>query len=360
MPRLCAGKLLPLRRRLLASPLRYLILFAVYMGVFTHLAERDYYTEFSYPLNIDVLPLVRSLRSGIKDGPRILFVIKSALPHFDRRMAIRQTWGFERRFSDVVIRTVFLLGTATDNHLIQSKINEEAEKFGDIVQADFLDSYYNNTLKTMSGLKWAVENCPNASFVVFSDDDMYISTKNLLQFVRNPSSYPLIKEANSYLPQNPEHRERSLKQQIPEDDSRISSAGSDEELDDDFRLYAGYVFHSPPLRHRSSKWYVSLSEYPFHLWPPYVTAGAYVLSRSALYDLHYGSSYTQYFRFDDVFLGLVARKARIDPIHCPEFYFWKKPYSNPQSYRHVIASHGYHEPAELVKIWSQQKSLGFA
>ena len=34
------------------------------MGVFTHLAERDYYTEFSYPLNIDVLPLVRSLRSG--------------------------------------------------------------------------------------------------------------------------------------------------------------------------------------------------------------------------------------------------------------------------------------------------------
>ena len=86
-------------------------------------------------------------------------------------MAIRQTWGFERRFSDVVIRTVFLLGTATDNHhLIQSKINEEAEKFGDIVQADFLDSYYNNTLKTMSGLKWAVENCPNASFVVFSGD----------------------------------------------------------------------------------------------------------------------------------------------------------------------------------------------
>ena len=80
----------------------------------------------------------------------------------------------------------------------------------------------------------------NQLLILFiTDDDMYISTKNLLQFVRNPSNYPLIKETVSYLPQNPEHRERSLKQQIPEDDSRISSAGSDEELDDDFRLYAG-------------------------------------------------------------------------------------------------------------------------
>jgi hypothetical protein len=27
-------------------------------------------------------------------------------------------------------------------------------------QGDFVDSYYNNTIKTMMGLRWAVETCP--------------------------------------------------------------------------------------------------------------------------------------------------------------------------------------------------------
>lgn len=220
------------------------------MGVFTHLAERDYHTEFSYPLDIDVYPLVQEIRrfgspksvqpinvfnfSYLKpclhkcalpeeDPPRILFVIKSALPHFERRMAIRQTWGNESRFPDVIIRTVFLLGTSPSPDL-QRAVDQEDLLHGDVVQADFLDSYYNNTLKTMSGLKWAVEHCPLARFIVFSDDDMFISTKNLLRFIRDPSNYPQSPDVDP----PPEHRERSLKQ----DDG------------DDLRLYAGKMFWS--------------------------------------------------------------------------------------------------------------------
>ena len=56
----------------------------------------------------------------------------------------------------------------------------------------------------------------------------------------------------------------------------------DFDLPEDVELYAGFVFHSAPHRHKPGKFYVSLEEYPFHLWPPYVTAGAYVLSRAAL------------------------------------------------------------------------------
>jgi hypothetical protein len=54
-----------------------------------------------------------------------------------------------------------------------------------------------------------------------------------------------------------------------------------------------------------SKWYLSLEEYPYHLLPPYVTAGAYVLSQPALKDFYYGSYFVKRFKFDDVFLGLV-------------------------------------------------------
>nr|CAG4641751.1 EOG090X07IA [Eurycercus lamellatus] len=381
-----------LRRKISASPYRSFLLASTtvlcmaYMGVFTHLAEKDYHTEFSYPLDIDLRearslsvqpintfnhtylkPCVDKCSSG--QVPRLLVVIKSALPHFDRRSAIRKTWGYEKRFSDVPIRTVFLLGTTTDPES-QLLVDREDSEHGDIVQSDFHDHYGNNTLKTMSGLKWAVEFCSTASFVVFSDDDMYLSIKNLLIFLRNPSSYPdeaasedQLSNEDPLMPSipnaNTDHRERSLKQEKPDDDSPLQGNWDEAQ---DLKLYAGYVFHSPPLRHRTSKWYVSLAEYPYHLWPPYVTAGAYVLSRSALLDLHYGSAYTQYFRFDDVFLGLVARKASIQPLHCPHFYFWKKPYSssNPRSYRHVIASHGFHDPTELVHVWSRQKSAGYA
>ena len=36
--------------------------------------------------------------------------MKSAVPHFHKRQVIRKTWGYENRFSDVPVRTVFLLG----------------------------------------------------------------------------------------------------------------------------------------------------------------------------------------------------------------------------------------------------------
>lgn len=123
--------------------------------------------------------------------------------------------------------------------------------------------------------------------------------------------------------------------------------------------YLGYVFRSSPLRHWVSKWYVSLKEYPYHLWPPYATAGAYVVSRQALIDLFYASLYTKLFRFDDVFIGLTCLKANIEPLHSSYFYFWKKPYSL-EGYREVIASHGYGDPKELRFVWNQQKNAGRA
>jgi len=38
----------------------------------------------------------------------------------------------------------------------------------------------------MSGFRWAVEHCPKAQYVLFSDDDMYISMK-VKSIVSKPS-----------------------------------------------------------------------------------------------------------------------------------------------------------------------------
>lgn len=140
---------------------------------------------------------------------------------------------------------------------------------------------------------------------------------------------------------------------------RIKRQVFDFELPEDVRLFAGYVFVSAPHRHKTSKWYVSLKEYPYHMWPPYVTAGAYIVSREALLDLYYASMYTKHFKFDDVFLGLVAKKADIEPFHCPEFHFYKKEYTR-YNYKYVISSHGYDDPDELLQVWNEQKAMGNA
>ena len=115
------------------------VILAEYFGIFRHLKEKDYDTEFTYPLSGDVSRYVEQLKAGKTPSAtpvfkheyymykhpkekclqedlehyeqlRIIYLVKSAAGNFDRRNVIRNTWGFEKRFADVPIRTVFLLG----------------------------------------------------------------------------------------------------------------------------------------------------------------------------------------------------------------------------------------------------------
>ncbi|PRD29796.1 UNVERIFIED_CONTAM: brn [Trichonephila clavipes] len=380
----------------------FLILIIDYFGLFLHLLEINY-DKFSYPLDIPMEEVLIALKKGEKpahspineysynyiisnskkclqgnDGNYekvvILYVIKSALNNQNRRDAIRKSWGWENRFSDVNIKRIFMLGVTNDPSF-QDQIDEEYVRNKDIVQADFIDSYYNNTIKTMMGFKWVVKNCPKAQFIMFSDDDMYVSTKNLLKFIRNPFNKRVgfrRKRNLNYVLQNNGNYKSLRKVNVSTSEATWSNKKfssrklSETSLDFDpvlsafdGRLFAGYVFFSSPMRHKSSKWYVTIMEYPFSKYPPYVTAGAYVLSYPALEDLYYTSMFTKNFKFDDVYLGIVAKKCGICPLHNEHFYFWKKPYSSG-TYSNVIASHGYDDPDELKKVWEEQRSLGHA
>ncbi|XP_055541152.1 beta-1,3-galactosyltransferase brn [Wyeomyia smithii] len=382
------------------------VLMLEYFGAFTHMFEADFERTFSYPMEGDILSNVYQLRhrqrpavdpintynySFISDcqhkckeddrmiAPRLVLIIKSAMENFDRRVAIRKSWGWEKRFSDVKIRTVFLLGRpAEPNRQLQSLIDLEYANYRDLVQADFVDAYFNNTIKTMMGFRWAVAHCPRAKFYMFADDDFYISTKNLLKYVRNPVNYPeyleetdeALRKLARRLSQTTSNNNSSQIQEAAGNSSeKVPPHGRrskrqilnmDMELPNDVKLFSGFVFRSAPHRHRSSKWYVSLKEYPWDMWPTYVTAGAFLLSHEALFEMYYVSMYTRHFRFDDIYLGIVALKAGIEPLHSEEFYFHKAPFLGPQSYKYVLASHGYDDPEELVKIWNEVRAAGYA
>lgn len=403
-----------------------LIIFLIdYFGILTHMFELDYYRLFNYPLEGDILQyshrikfhqevevkpinfynftfLEKCTHKCVEDGgspitPKVMFIVKSGMPNFERRMAIRQSWGYEQRFTDVIIRTVFMLGVS-NNQELQKHIKTESMQYRDIVQSNFEDTYFNNTIKTMMGFRWAVEFCPTSKFYFFVDDDYYVSPKNVLRFIENPQNYPKnLDEADETLRKlSGRFQNRLFFNKFPEalakhdfSDRRILSHGHNifyeesegpapnsvnvnneakeykkesELLSDtyDDKLFAGFVFHSSPHRHKSSKWYVTLAEYPFHMWPPYVTAGAFILSREALFEMYFASMYVRHFRFDDIYLGLVALKAKIKLHHCEEFYFHRPTYSGPYSYRYVVATHGFEDSKELIQTWNECRSAGHA
>ena len=387
-----------------------LIFVADFFGLIKKLNEKDYYTEFEYPLEGDIEKYREDMERGVKPSVtpfpnhdtkfkitnegkcddtdeeqtasetlpiRIVYLVKSAVSNFKNRNVIRKTWGYERRFADVQIRTVFLLGSTDgflDKDMVQEKILHENEQFHDIVQGDFVDAYYNNTIKTLMGLRWAVKFCPNSRFYVYVDDDYYVSTRNVLRFLRNPSNYPKylqdptinfddVQETNK---QNANLRKGRMLRELKQNPNSTSAFNRklqqliDFDLPVDVELYAGYVYFPSPLRHKSSKWYMSLEEYPYNKYPPYVTAGAYVLSNVAVKKFFYASYFVKKFRFDDVYLGIIAKKLNIEPFHSEEFWFHRKYPYKVKSFRYTIASHEFSNPVELEKVWNEQKQAGNA
>lgn len=144
-----------------------------YFGVMTHLFEESFSDKFSYPFDGDVLSQCFSIRHGhtpevepinnqtfsyrhnndrkCKDEfgqsplvPQLMIVVKSNINNFERRNAIRNSWGWERRFSDVLIRTVFSLGIDKETYdvgssSVQKLVDLEAERYNDVIQVSEVD-----------------------------------------------------------------------------------------------------------------------------------------------------------------------------------------------------------------------------
>ena len=58
------------------------------------------------------------------------------------------------------IRVLFLLGTSNENTTYTNKLlSDEEKQHGDLIQGNFIDSYYNLTKKTLMGMQWVSYFC---------------------------------------------------------------------------------------------------------------------------------------------------------------------------------------------------------
>lgn len=232
----------------------------------------------------------------------LLIAVKSTTSNIAYRRAIRDTWGAIKSYSDFTIRTIFIVARLRphDEKRLGDVLYAENREYGDLLVGDFYDDYYNNTLKFLTAIQFAYNYCAGLGtvpFVFLVDDDYIVSIPNL------------IKEVKKWEPND--------------------------------RLYMGWRFDTSPVRFRFSKYRVSLSAYPFGRYPPYITAGAVLLSHQSVIEVYLAIQHLSLYRFDDIYMGIIAHFLALPAIHNKNMHFYFYPISD-EGTQELICSHGHY------------------
>ncbi|KAG8443949.1 hypothetical protein GDO86_009225 [Hymenochirus boettgeri] len=241
---------------------------------FQKLPER--FKDFLYYLKCRNYSLVLDQPKKCADKPFLLLAIKSLIPQFDRRQAIRESWGKELKINNMTVVRVFLLG------------------------------------QTPPEEKWASHSCADAQFIFKGDDDVFVNTPLILDYLKTLSAEKakdlfigdVIKDAGP-------HRDKNLKYYIPES------------------VYEGS-------------------------YPPYAGGGGFLYSGSIAKRLYNATSRVLLYPIDDVYTGMCLEKIGISPEKHKGFRTFdidEKQKKSICSYINIMLVHP-RQPQEIIKIWS--------
>jgi len=216
-------------------------------------------------------------------GPFLLLVIPSVDFHVKDRLAVRRTWasvlyggawpGDSRNFSSVV-KLVFFFGKSWNF----ASIRDESRRYNDVVQADFVDSYRNLSLKMAAVLQWSTEHCAGARHVMKVDEDTFVDLGLVVDLLSEVS-----RRRHRYV----------LGYRHPRD-------------------------HPPAVRF--GKWRVSNLTYPFRRFPRYVTGHSYVISGDAVKALAWAYWHMPLVPNEDAYVtGILATSVGVQGLACSRF-----------------------------------------
>lgn len=84
----------------------------------------------------------------------VVIMIHTARYNFDRRYAIRSTWGSIQLYKQWRFHLIFLLGIDSDSDpasVEENRLWDESKEHGDLIMGNFVDSYKNLTYKHLMG-----------------------------------------------------------------------------------------------------------------------------------------------------------------------------------------------------------------
>ncbi|KAL4630740.1 UDP-GlcNAc:betaGal beta-1,3-N-acetylglucosaminyltransferase 7-like [Arapaima gigas] len=247
----------------------------------------------------------------------LLIVIKSIISQHDRREVIRKTWGKEQEIDGKKVKTLFLLGASSNeaekaNH--QKLLEYEDYIYGDILQWDFMDSFFNLTLKETHFLKWFSTYCANVRYIFKGDDDVFVSVQNIFEF--------------------------------------LSSTQADS-------LFVGdVIFKARPIRKKENKYYIPQALYNKTYYPPYAGGGGFLMAGPLARKLYGACETLDLYPIDDVFLGMCLEVLQVMPVKHNAFKTFglvknktSKLNKEPCFFKSMIVVHKL-LPPDLINMWN--------
>ncbi|XP_026568604.1 N-acetyllactosaminide beta-1,3-N-acetylglucosaminyltransferase 2 [Pseudonaja textilis] len=275
----------------------------------------DRFKDFFHYLRCRNYSLLVDQPHKCKHKPFLLLAIKSLIPHFDRRQAIRESWGKEIKLGDITVVRVFLLGQIPpeDNYPnLSGMLKFESETHQDILLWNYRDTFFNLTLKEVLFLKWVSNTCPEAQFIFKGDDDVFVNTHQILDYLK------------------------SLTKEKAKD------------------LFVGDVIRDAgPHRDTNVKYYIPHSIYEGS-YPPYAGGGGFLYSGDLALRLANISDQVLLYPIDDVYIGMCLQRLGLSPEKHKGFKTFdieEKQRGNICSYTNLMLVHN-RNPQEMIKIWT--------
>ena len=261
----------------------------------------------------------------------LLLVIKTTMQNLENRQTIRRTWGQagwvdgQRGAGGGYVRRVFLLGTdhrssSRDNSSTERTdvLTSEARQYGDILQWDFHDSFFNLTLKDVLFWRWFYRGCRRTRFVFKGDDDVFVNTPALVDYLR---------------------------QRLVDPGTAMESF-----------MVGDVIGAAKPSRNNKSKYFVPEAFYAGS-YPPYPGGGGVVYSGILTKLLHLVSKRVHLYPIDDVYVGMCLLKLNHHPYHHPAFLtfdFHGDEEKEPCAYHRTVMVHK-RMPGQVAQLWAQLK-----
>ncbi|XP_052446984.1 beta-1,3-galactosyltransferase 1-like [Carassius gibelio] len=245
--------------------------------------------------------------------PFLVLMVPVAPHQLEARNAIRSTWGNESSVQGKAVLTLFLVGL-TGGSEAQQQLEEESRQHRDLLQSNFVDSYFNLTIKTMVIMDWLATRCPQAAYAMKVDSDMYINLENLMTLLLSTNT-PRQNYITGYL-----------------------------------------MWDRPVVRDKNSKWYVAEELYPEQKYPTYLQGMGYVFSNDLPEKLVEASKEIKPFNIEDAYVGACLKQLGIVPSFPPDpsqfkAYMWQYKREDFLSVITTILS----SPQQLKDIWKDLK-----
>nr|VZI05007.1 unnamed protein product [Spirometra erinaceieuropaei] len=214
------------------------------------------------PINNPSLSVVRASMSvcaaGRANSYTTMIIVKSALANSARRRQLREVIRRQAVTINATVGLLFSLGLPGNGQMPPGLLSEISQ-FDDILLANYVDTYLNLTLKTITNLRYVHHHCLHTSpSFVFLDDDHGIN-------VTQP------------------HQVFSRRAVV---------------------------------RNTGSKWFTGTADYPFPHYPDYPIGPCYIIGADLIPKLSIAAAFTRPLPNEDVYVGMMLMKlgVKIHPL----------------------------------------------